>query len=215
MNAVEPSEPCADWTDELAHCLDGLPPRPSFAGHLAQCADCRSWLAAGQLLLHEGLPALVVPADLADRVFQSVRADQRQRTRTRWLVYAGAGLAAAASVLAMLWYPTPTPPPVVVAPAVPVAGGAPPVEPPTLQDQWHEATAAVAALTRRAADEALPSLPATPLPTTLAWQPNLAPAEHALHGASNAAAEGLEPMTRGARRAFEWLLKDAALIHGE
>lgn len=90
---------CHDCQEWLQRRLDGEAVEDAVvAGHLADCADCRSRLDAAQRLL-EGLRWLTPPqpaAGFAQRTLALVLAERRARLRRRW---AGSMVAMAASLL--------------------------------------------------------------------------------------------------------------------
>ncbi len=95
-----------------AYVLGGLPDDESAAleAHLATCAECRAehdeLLPAASVLgeLKVGAPAhaTAAPADLADRVFSGLAAEQDRERRTAWVRRAGLAAVAGAAAAAVL-----------------------------------------------------------------------------------------------------------------
>jgi predicted anti-sigma-YlaC factor YlaD len=224
MNCLE----CQAWLQEM---LDGAAPArsPELEAHIAQCADCREQHAAARQLL-DGIAALPKPEAsplLTATVVAAALSDRRRRQhvmRVRVLVTA----ALAASVLLLLYMgyllpSRPTPHQDKIAdkgqqpdPAPPQAADAPA----RLTRSADDARQAVTALTERVADTTRSQaklllavanpLELTPmgLPDLRDWDEPLDPAARSLQEAGQGVAEGIEPMTRTARRAWDYLVKE-------
>jgi len=203
---------CARAAADVQRLLDGepLPDDAESLRHRRDCPECLSWLASAREL-RRGLGFLYAPpVDLADRV-----ADEAVRGRRRRLVVrrAAAGLLAlAAAVVLVVWLARPRSGDPVPAPG---PGPSPDItQTPPLRESISEATSALVALTRRAADEAVPPLP-TPasvrapviaVPETL--QAKLEPAAASLSEVRYGARSGFEPMADSFRRAFGMLSRE-------
>jgi predicted anti-sigma-YlaC factor YlaD len=209
---------CPQCEEALQRRLDGVPPADpaELDNHLALCPQCRARHAAvGRLEAGlRQLPAVMPPADLADRITGRVLAERRAVRRRRGLA-AGAALAASVLLVVLLGRgraPVQTLP-------VAGAGKTPPVEatPPaeeSLRDSVREAGSAVVGLTRRTADETvaqgkllLPVVAAKPSLGEGASQA-MEPPVRSLQAAGQGVSEGLEPVTRSARRAFDLFLSE-------
>jgi predicted anti-sigma-YlaC factor YlaD len=209
---------CRAFHDLLQRRLDGAGDDPAaLDGHLKDCPECAG-LAAAADRLAAGLRRLAPPApppDLTARIVARVLQDRRARRhrRRRW---ASAGtFAVAASLLLAIglraWRPAgqdtpPQPAPPQVAETQPT-----PSEAGTLQESVAEARSAVAALTSRAAEEAvartkglLPDLGRSPLEEIDLAPPLEAP----LREAGQSVSAGLEPVADFSRRAVGQFLRD-------
>jgi hypothetical protein len=204
---------CPELEQELMSLLDGNPAALTEAvrDHARQCPHCRELLAGAELLrtLPQDQPLTPV-AGFAERVTTAVLQEQRRTLRLRWSF----ALAAAASVLLAIgiWQginwagklgvqpeivehvPAPTPPP-------------PSSPPPSLQ-QAREIGLASLERTRQAAEDAARRAsilmpPAGELAATnLAVQPPSVP----VPDMGKSVSDGLEPVTKSTRRAFDvWL----------
>jgi hypothetical protein len=226
---------CLDCQALVQQRLDGLPTlrTPEFDQHLAQCAACRELDAAARVLDHgvrllprpmpsDGLTARIVQAALADRDLR------RRRVRLRLMMTA----ALAASILLLMFtgYLLPSrllptkhhkDAPVVVQDdqqRKPAPGPDVPEDktPPALTVRADEARQAVARLTGRVADstrDQAKTLLALAKPLELApmlpdWEEPLDPAAQSLREATQSVAEGIEPMTRTARGAWNLFVKE-------
>jgi hypothetical protein len=210
--------------------LDGLPTlrSPAFDQHLAQCAACRELDAAARLLDH-GVRTLPRPAPseaLAVRIVQAAVADRElRRRRVRLRLTMTAALAASVMLLMVTGYLLPTKDRKtdnqdVVAQNDKAGGPRPAPEPepkaPVLAVRADEARQAVARLTERVADstrDQAKTLLALAKPLDLAaklpaWQEPLDPAAQSLKEATQTVAEGIEPMTRTARGAWNLFVKE-------
>jgi hypothetical protein len=170
----------------------GITP-PAVAAHLAVCADCRGrFAAAGLLLAAVEVLDLPVRPMVTEWIVAGAISDSRRRRRVRRCSLAAAGMAAAVTAVAFwLTQEQPSGPGSVRIVAAP----------PDLRRDATEAGEAVAAITRRAAVDAVDAgrqlVPAVPPPP---WPPALEPA-HSFDEAGAALADGLEPMATSARRA--------------
>jgi hypothetical protein len=218
---------------------------PAFDRHLAECAGCRDLYAVSQSVAAalRGQERPLPPADLTERIV--VRALAQRRAGLRWrrrLV--AAAVAAGLSSIAVTVYSLPRPEdpqsflarvqdflhgqaPVDPAPAaVPIVeaggpvgpqdGGSPSPAPASLNQSVEEVGTALAALTRRTADEAvghtrglLPDgVPAPARPDVGLLQKTLDPPARSLREAGQGVSAGLEPVTNSARRAVSLFLRD-------
>jgi len=189
-----PPPECAAALDALQRRLDGevvaLP--PAVAIHVAGCPDCRGRLAAIDRLTGALDRAdSFVPALLTERIVAGAIADMRRRRRVRRWALSGVGIAA--GVVAAFWLIRP------LAPGPEMARR--PSPPPDLRQDITDAGDAVAALTRRAAADAVdagrrlvPNVPSPP------WPSVMEPARP-FEEAGAALADGFEPVATSARRA--------------
>jgi hypothetical protein len=221
---------CLECQALLQQRLDGLPTlrTPEFDQHLALCAACRELDAAARLLDH-GVRTLPrpIPADtLTTRIVQAALADRDlRRRRVRLRLTMTAALAASLILLMVTGYLLPTKDRKtdnqdVVAQNDKADDRQPAPEPapqaPVLAVRADEARQAVARLTERVADttrdqaKTLLAL-AKPLdlaPKLPAWQEPLDPAAQSLKEATQTVAEGIEPMARTARGAWNLFVKE-------
>lgn len=188
-----------------------------FEGHLATCSTCRADYHAG-LALQRALtsrPPVRVPELLTERVVATILADSgianRRRQRMRRVMVLVA--AAACLVLTVLMGPRlmrESTPPIASSNDVVKA----PVKPPsiTIDDKLSDATTALQSLTRRTTEPtrkllaARPDAPVLAMPTPAA--PPMEPAAQGLTDLGEAAASGLEPLARSARRAFAMFVRE-------
>ena len=149
-----------------------------------------------------------VPAGLADRIVADVLADFPRRRRLRLVRQISyAGMAMAAAILAAIWLMRPAPSPAPI-PAKEMLANADAAAP-NLKRDLGDAGTAVAALTRRAADE-VAEIGKQLLPPSA---PPLAPPQpvRPLGDAAPALANGFEPITSSARRAARLVLREFAM----
>jgi predicted anti-sigma-YlaC factor YlaD len=212
---------CPEAQAWLQRRLDGeAPDGAALEGHLAACPACREAHAAAQRLL-DGLRRRVAPqppADLVGRIVTGVLADRaRRRLRRRLLYGAGLSTALAAAVLLAVWLVSPARPRPGGTDSGTVAGGSVPPKAavPSLQDQVSAAGLAVAALTRRAADETVGTtrllLPDVSLPAAREPEPAApAPGDSArsLQEVKQGVSAGFEPVATSARRAFSLFFRE-------
>jgi len=219
---------CLDCQALLQQRLDGLPTlrTPEFDQHLAQCAACRELDAAARLLDH-GMRSLSRPAPsdaLAARIVQAALADRDlRRRRVRLRLIMTAALAASILLLMFTGYLLPTkdrprdnPDVIAQKDPRPKAAPAPENKAPALGVRADEARQAVARLTERVADntrEQAKALLAMAKPLEIApdldgWKEPLDPAAQSLKEATQTVAEGIEPMTRTARGAWNLFVKE-------
>ena len=116
------TEACRRWREMLGAYLLGhltADERVGLEAHLDGCAECRAELAelkpvASALAAadpgHLGTPP-APPVELADRVFEHVRAGRRLANRRRWALRIGAGVAAAAVAISVAVIVRPAPKP--------------------------------------------------------------------------------------------------------
>ena len=211
------SPECEAFDRQLHAVLDGVAePAELTTSHAAACVRCRK-LAASVRVFREiwtngPEPIPVLDSGFAGRVVLAATMDRRSRMRQRRLV---GSLAMAAGVLLAVitlrpWFtakselanhtPLPAPTPVHVG------------------DQFSEASSAIAALTRRTADETVvPTLSLIPVVDPPREIPSVAvsvppePAVDSLAEMPNAVQAGLEPMTTSTRRAINLFLRDTGL----
>jgi len=209
---------CVACRSLLQRELDGEPriDGSRLEAHLRACGDCRAFRAGLRRLAEFAArqPVAPPPADFAARMTALVLADRVRpepapvpsRPSRTWL------LALAASLLVGLgflgWTLTPRdgrPEPIVVI--------RPPETPPeTLRESMREAGSALANLTSKTADEMVERtrhlLPSVTPPSL----PAIEPSATSLTQAGSAVAEGFEPVTNSARRAFDLFLRDVPRI---
>jgi hypothetical protein len=228
---------CPECQDRLQARLDGAggPPSADLDRHLAQCPECRArFAAAGRLL--DGLrsrPRIQPPADFARRAVAGVLEDRaRRRALARRRLFVTCTLAASIVVLLLIGYfRMPGDVPHGVEPKQPVAENkkspAPPPAPeprespePALRPE--EVRVAVAGATEKLADRAFeqmrmfvsaatpPGLPPAALPTMP--EPFDAEAAQSLRDAGQEVQDGLQTVTRTARRAFDYFSRDLPMF---
>jgi hypothetical protein len=188
-----------------------------LAEHLRGCRSCAALCGAARRLA-EGLPLLAPPAppsDLADRIAARVLRQRLPRRFGRRRVAVPLAVAACllVAVGARLWWARR---PAELPPAGPDTVAVEPAEPVDPRGSVAEAGRAVAALTGRAADEAVdktrwllaqvrrPALPGVSDPV-LPLDP---PGAHTLREAGAGVGAGLGPVTSSARRAVDLFLRD-------
>lgn len=207
---------CRELVQQAADGVEFLPDA-ALEQHVATCAECRSFRRGLRQLAEAARrsPCPAPPADFAARVTAAVLADRPRRTapphRTwlRPLLALAAALLVGAGILTWRWFtPAPTHAPAVVQ--------LPPV--PDLRESMREAGDALTALGSRTADEVvastrklIPSVTPPTLPTLDPMGPLGAPPGRALAQAGQTVAEGLEPVTNSAQRAFNLFLRDVPL----
>lgn len=218
---------CHDFLDHLHACLDArrdgrpVPLPPALRDHLAACPLCRARDAAAGALddALDRLPLPRLPADLADRlvdrlVAAALRDRRAHRLRRIVLTACAATSALAAGIfLAILLGSRPGPRPELAGPhpRVPEAV-APEPSPmpreaalPSVHDSMAEATAAAAALTRKAADDTLAPgralWPEVRLPEPAPLAPSEATAA-SLRAATEGVSSSFQPLADSARRAL-------------
>jgi hypothetical protein len=206
---------CLDCQELLQKRLDGEPVAgESLEFHLSQCATCRERHAAALRLL-EGLQHLPTPkpaTDLTATLVASVLRDRRQRReRVQRRVLVTMGLAA--SILLMLlaaywWIPrgannAPKPPEHVERPR-------PAPEPKThVEPKKHEHKNPLAALSERWADATRDHAKVVMVAANLDAVDRLPPVKE-IPGleAGHEVSDGVRTVTRGARRAFDFLARE-------
>jgi anti-sigma factor RsiW len=212
---------CFECQQRLQDRLDGAAPGDMAAvqPHLAQCPACRELFAAARLL-ERGLRLRTPPApprELGDRIVHQVLAHRRSVRHRRRVLIAVTGLAASllAVVLLAAWrspkgevVQAPSPNPVAEpAPSAPVVAS-------SLREDVAEATSAVAALTRRTAEETVEQgrllLPTVRLPEAdeAALMGPLEPPVQSLSEAGQGVYASLAPVRTSARRALGLFLRD-------
>ena len=216
---------CLELQETLQEMLDGAAgaASPEATAHLADCAACRELYAAAQTLVH-GLPLLPKPepaALLTQSIVATALAEHRRAHQMRRRVVFAVGLAASI-VLALLvgWLLQPPGPE-----SKALVEKTPPQQPeaPKLAQSAEEARAAVASLTERVADQTKEQakllmavadsldLPMTNLPAFDLEEP-LDPAAKSLRQATQTVANGIEPITRSARRAFTFFVNEMPMF---
>jgi hypothetical protein len=206
----DPARPeCAAGQAALQRLLDGETDwdSPEAAAHRATCVACRE-----ELVLAGSLPkpsAVVVPADLTDRVLNRALA-ARQRSRITRFAGVGAAIAASVVVAIIAFRPPPAPTPEQGVAIVP----APKVDPPqpapakSLGESVSEARDAIVSLTNRAVetkDRSARLLPNPQMPDT----PDVGERLEPLADARTGAARSVEPIGDSARRAFNLFIRAA------
>jgi hypothetical protein len=220
---------CAECRDLLQQEADGeeLLGRSVLEQHLRACAACRAFQTGlariAEAVRHDALPtpspefqARLFDAVLADRAHPPVKPTGQTGSSTTWAVV----LALAASVLVglglYLWRPgTPPGPAPDVVEKLPVA---PEPVPGNLRESVREAGSALTALTNRTADEVveqtrklIPSVPTPALPTLDPMGPLVEPPGRTFAQAGQVVADGIQPVTDSARRAFDLFLRELPL----
>lgn len=217
---------CLELQNTLQEMLDGAaaPCSPEATAHLAECAACRELHAAAQTLAHglTLLPKTEPAALLTQSIVASVLAEHRRAQRLRRRVVLTVGLAASI-MLALLvgWLLQPPQPENKT-----IVEQKPPPQPeaPKLAQRAEDARAAVTSLTGRVADETKEQakllmavadsldLPMTNLPVLSDWDEPLDPAAKSLRQATQSIANGIEPITRSARRAFTFFVNEMPMF---
>jgi hypothetical protein len=207
MTPFAPDSTCDATLEALQRRLDGEPAllTADVETHLSVCADCRErFRLAGSLVI--ALPRRYESAEpttlWTERVVGAVVTDGRRRKIKRL----GLAWALAAGVLAAVWLARPLSSP---APdgSLPVAQN---LGAPNLQADFAEAGSALAALTRRAAEETVGQgrvlVPPVEVPPVLdiRLEPATRPLDHARQGLS----VGFEPVATSARRAVSLFWQD-------
>jgi hypothetical protein len=222
---------CLDCQAALQQRLDGGPSlrTADLDQHLARCVDCRELFAAARLLA-DGLQALPRPKPddvLAARILSAALEDRRiGKRRVRLRMYVTTALAASILLLMFGGYLLPTrkqdeQPQVVKKNEVPKRSPKLEEAPPVLAERAENARQAVAQLTERVAgttrDQAkmllamanpLELAPMAALPGLNDLEEPLDPAAKSLRAATQTMAEGIEPMARTARSAWNYLVKE-------
>lgn len=220
---------CLDSRNELQRLLDGLEPaRPGpLRDHLAACIACRESHRAAQRLLEglRGRSQPVPPAAFAEKVVRRVLFEkQRFREKTRRRLYLTAALAASILVLVFageFWPPPKTDDPLPAPRPGPVAQKeiGPEAPMPPLGETVAEVGQAMNDLTERLASTAkdhAQRIIAAANPMEVAAvaklpgpiEPPLEPAVESLRQAGQGVADGLQPLTRSAQRAFAFLVRE-------
>ena len=216
---------CLEFQDWLQESLDGVPsPRTAdTAAHVAQCASCRD-LDGAAAVLTAGLKVLSRPqhsALLTQSIVAGVFEERRQRRRRiRQRAVITFALAASIAILMLVGWLNQTPQPnkdnVAKGPPAPVVPPAP-----KLVQRADDARIAVASLTERVADQTKEQAkmlmavantfdlaPMDNLPELNDLQEPLDPAARSLRQATQTVADGIEPITNSARRAFTFFVKE-------
>lgn len=208
---------CQDCHDLLQRQADGeeLVSRVALAQHLRGCAECRAFQHGLARLVEVAVLNRPAPpsSEFSDRLLAAVLADvpvtpEAKPARWPWVTV----LALAASLLVGLalysWLATPKP----ITP-IPEVAEAP--KPQNLRDSMREAGTALTALTTRTADEVveatrqlIPSVSAPAMPTLDPMTPFAEPPARSLTQTGSVVAEGFQPVTDSARRAFDLFLRE-------
>jgi hypothetical protein len=226
-----PSEPdrlgCAAVRESLQRRLDRelLTEMADVVAHRANCPACASWEAAAQRL-EEGLRQSRFPdppPDLADRILAELKAQPVRKRRRIGLIAAGMALAASVmiGIYAIGFWKTPDSRTVAVViqqpqPQAPVdePKGREPEMAAGLDLSLDEANAAVASLTRKAADETfslrLPSLTLPDMTPSVEALEELEPAAASINEVRNGAVFGIAPIANSARRAADMFWREVA-----
>ena len=213
---------CIEFQELLQRCLDGeaLPSDgDDVAAHVALCPDCRDLHGATQCLL-ASLRMHVPPqppADLLERIYQSLLGERARAARRRRLLI---NFALAASLLLTpyavyitarsVWIRTA---PRELTQSLPQPA---PTASPSLQRRIEEAGLAVVALTRQTADETvgqtkllLPvSVPQAAVADVPEWDQAFQPPARSLREIQEGMSAGLEPVATSARRAIGLFLRE-------
>lgn len=221
---------CLECQELLQQRLDGAVSLSTVAleQHLAECVECRELFAAARRL-NDGLATLPrpLPAEgLATRIVAAALADRsRRRQRARLRGYVTFALAASVLILMLAGHFLPTPqdggtdlaksdpPRPKVTPPQPT-----PPPPPALAKSADEARQAVAQLTERVADQTREQakillamanpLERAPLQVPSMNEAPLEPATKSIREAGERVADGIEPVARTARRAWNYFVKE-------
>lgn len=215
---------CLESHALLQRYLDGEPVaagRDDWAVHLILCPECRDEFAAAQCLL-DGLyvlPPTRPPAGLIERIYRQVVVDRRRAARLRRLLVP---CAMAASFLLACWTVyfgsssrmDPQPGPARAEQAHPATASF------SLHRSIEEAGLAVAALTRRAADETVGQttllLPARITQAAVGNAPELEQAlerpAQSLWEIQQGVSAGIEPVLASARRAVGFFLREIPAV---
>lgn len=213
---------CLELQNLLQSSFDGESPldRALIDQHLEGCQQCRE-LHEAALLLETGLRVLdkpAPPADLTDRLVRSVLSQHRKKLRwQRGLMIGSLAAAVAIAVSATLWFR----PGQSSRPGDEVVQNRKDPDPleaavMSLNQSAEEAGSALAALTRRTAEETMKStqmlLPDMPAASAQGdedmWQQALDPAAKSLKEAGQGVSTTLEPVTNSARRAVSLFWRD-------
>lgn len=184
--------PCAAALTVLQRRLDGetVTLSPAEAAHVAACLDCRGRFAAiDQLIAALQRTEPPVPTLLSERIIRHAIVDSRRRRQLRRWSLAAVGMAA--GVAAAVWSAR--------APA-PVPEMARHSSPPDLRQDLTDAGEAVAALTRRAAGDAVDAGRQL-VPSVPPWRPPALEPARPFARTGAALADGFEPVATSARRA--------------
>ncbi|MCI0742003.1 MAG: hypothetical protein L0Y72_23465 [Gemmataceae bacterium] len=224
---------CSDFDAWLQSRLDGATlsePRPLGSGklspsadaeeHLAQCNDCREKHQAAQRLL-EGLQKLPWPASpgLAQRIVARVSTDDYVGDRTwngRWIALGALAAAILILILAGHFWPAGTPTDRTNEPIVKKDA------PPELAKSMYNARDAVASLTGKLAEKTKEQtqvllVAAAPFPLSADTKNppkngGVDPAVQTLVQAGQGVRSGLEPVTRTARRAWDFFVRELTVL---
>lgn len=210
---------CSKYHDLVQRRLDGR--RAVDERHVAECSECRAWLAAVERL-EEGLRARrppVPPGGLTERIVVGVLSQHRRRRRVLYRRLVPLGLAAGLLLAVLGAYALPLTPSaqkVVVTTWRVDESPAKHSGDPALNRNVEEAGSALAALLSRTTDQALiegralfPTTVFVPaLPKTGNWRAPLEQPVESLRTAGQGVSNGLEPVTSSARRAVHYFLQE-------
>jgi hypothetical protein len=207
---------CPESLELLQQRLDGAPfgANPALEQHLAECATCRERHGAARRLLDvlKGTPRAVAAPGLAARVVKTALRDrQRRQRRVRRSLYVTAGLAAAILLMLLAGYldrragndspvgPGPAVGPVAKAADKDVTKDAPPPSIATLSGKLADKTLDQAKVLWTAANP-VEGMPVAELPNVA----DPGPAAEPIRQAKQEVSEGLQAVSRSARRAFDY-----------
>ena len=171
---------------------------PDVAAHVTLCPDCGGRFAASGQLSAALITAeaVDVPPLLTERILAGINKDIVRRRRARWMPVAGvAGVAIAAGLILAVWLIRPAGEPVPPPPERQEIAEYTGPPPPDLRAEFAGAGEAVAALTRRAAGDAVEAgkqlVPPVSPPTL---PPPIPEPGRPLDDARTALADGFEPV---------------------
>jgi hypothetical protein len=228
---------CPESQDILQRRLDGLTPTPDPALelHLAECPTCRDRHRAARMLvetLRGGLDATLPEGWSTHVVAAIVRDRQRRRLRVRRSLYGTAVLAAAILIMLIVGYltrPSPGDGKAEVGPQANLPKNDSPA-PEVNKDsnkpeprKKEDAPPSFAALSSKLADKTLDQakllwtaanpVEGMPMPVgDLPGMPELNPAAEPLRQARQEVSEGLDAVSRSARRALDYFARELPMV---
>jgi hypothetical protein len=202
---------CPEFHQQLQAVLDGGVTGPDEAAraHLRSCPSCRELSGAAELLRSlPSQPELLPPPGFTERVVAGVLWDRRRQNRVRW--WSVSAVAAAVLIGVGLWSMARllNPPP--AQPDVAKNDSSPPrLDTPPSLDQARALGRNTLERTRQAAEDAARQASILMPPTSELSTPHLAgldPVDVPMAEVGKSVSDGLEPVTKNTRRAFDaWL----------